>query len=524
MKGVPSAQQPAGQAEMSFIKVTNLEKNRAEIEFSIDKSALDSEIKNVYKKQIVKMNIPGFRRGKAPLSIVEKMYGKGVFMDEALNNLVPGAYEEAYKESGVEGVSRPDISVVSMDDENAILLKAELDLKPVPVLKQYKNLKAVRDVTEVTDEAVDKEIETALKRAAREVEITDRKSKMGDIAVIDFEGFTDGVAFEGGKGENHKLKLGSGQFIPGFEEQVVDREIGEEFDANVTFPENYSSAELEGKPAVFKCKLNGIISEEIPVLDDEFAKDMSFDTVEGYKANIRAKLAERYKKTSDQILENRILDSLLENTEVEIPQSMFDAEVENQLREYDMQLRSNGLDLNTYFQYTGQNLDQLRDSYRPRAERSVKVRLALEAVVKAEDIKAGDEDIEAEYKRLAELYTVELEKVKEAIKAEDLAKDIEVQKALELIKDNAVIEDEKPSDTEKEKTSDKDGAKTTKSTAAKTTKSTAAKKTPAKSAKDSSEKAEKSESEKKPAAKTAKTETVKKTTKAPAKKSETEEK
>ena len=424
---------------MALIKAEKLEKSKAFIEFGISAEALDAEIKKVYKKQVGKMNIPGFRKGKAPLSIIEKLYGKGIFTDEALNNLLPDAYEAAIKETDFVVVSRPEFDVVSMDEGAEVVLKATFDVKPEAVLKEYKGLKAEKEVTEVTDEMVDADIENARKRAAREIEVTDRAAEMGDTAEIDFEGFVDGVAFEGGKGENHKLKLGSGQFIPGFEEQVAGKNIGEDFDVNVTFPEEYGAKELAGKPAVFKCKIHSITVEELPELDDEFAKDMSFDTVDEYKADVRAKLTERYEKMADQVVENRVLDALVENMEVEIPEAMFVNEVENELREYDMQLRSNGLDLNTYFKYTGQNLDALRENFRPRAEKSVKVRLALEAVVKAEGIKATDEEVEAEYKKMAETYSMEIDKVKEAVAAEDIANDLNVQAALKLVKENADI-------------------------------------------------------------------------------------
>ena len=424
---------------MGLIKAEKLEKSRASIEFGIAKEALDAEIKNVYKKEVVKMNVPGFRRGKAPLAIIEKLYGKGIFADEALNNLLPDAYEEAIKESELKPVSRPEFDVISMDDNGKVVLKATFDVKPEVTLKEYKGLKAEIEKTEITDEAVDNEIRNAQRRAAREIEVTDRAAEMDDIAEIDYDGYADGVAFEGGKGEKHKLKLGSGQFIPGFEEQVVGKNIGEEFDVNVTFPQEYHVAELAGKAAVFKCKLHSLTKEELPELDDEFAKDMSFDTFDAYKADVRAKLEERNRKAMDQITENKLLDALVENMEADIPESMYVNETENEVREYDMQLRSNGLDLNTYFKYTGQNLDQLRENFRPRAERSVKVRLALEAVVKAENITASDEEIEKEYQRMADMYSMELDKVKEAVAKEDVANDLNVQAALRLIKDNAVI-------------------------------------------------------------------------------------
>ena len=426
---------------MSLINVTKLEGNKAEIQFSIAKTALDAEVKNVYKKQIGKMNIPGFRKGKAPLSVVERLYGKGIFVDDALNNLLPAAYEEAYAAAEVDGVSAPTFDIVSMDEDGMVVLKAVIDLKPIPTINVYKGLTVQRELTPITDEAVDAEIEAARKRAAREIEITDRAAEMGDTADIDYEGFSDGVAFEGGKGEGHKLKLGSGEFIPGFEEQIVGKTVGESFDVNVTFPTEYHAADLAGKAVVFKCKLNALTAEELPELDDEFAKDLSFDTLDEYKADVRAKLEEKALKAADRAVEGKLNDLLLENLEVEIPESMYQAEIENQVREYDMQLRSNGLDLKTFFKYTGQTLDQLRENFRPRAERAVKTRLALEAIVAAEGISATDEELEAEYARLAEMYGVELENVKSAISAKDLAGDVNVQKAFELVKANAIIND-----------------------------------------------------------------------------------
>lgn len=446
---------------MSLIKTEKLEKNRVELQIGIDRAALDAEVRKVYAKEIKKMNIPGFRKGKAPLSIVEKLYGKGIFLDEAINNLLPDAYEAAVKEAGISVVSRPEFDIVSMENGADVVLKALVDVKPEVALKEYKGLKAEKDAINVTDDMVDAEIKSALQRAAKEVEVTDRASEMGDTADIDFEGFVDGVPFEGGKGEHHKLKLGSGQFIPGFEEQVAGKNIGDEFDVNVTFPTEYGASELAGKAAVFKCKLHGITKEELPELDDEFAKDMAFDTLDEYKADVRAKIVERMEKTAEQVIENRILDALLENMEAEIPESMYANEVENQLREYDMQLRQNGLDLNTYFKYTSQNLDQLRENFRPRAERSVKVRLALEAVVKAEGIKATEEEIEAEYNRMATMYSMEVEKVKEAVASEDLAADLDVQTALKLVKDSAVV-------TEKKEEAKAANPKTTRTTKAKT--------------------------------------------------------
>ena len=429
---------------MSLIKVTALEGNKAEIQLGIQKTALDEQVKVVYKNQVAKMNVPGFRPGKAPLSYLKKMYGASIFVDEALNDLLPAAYEEAYKEAAIEAVSAPTFDIVSMDEDGVVVLKAVVDLKPVPKIGKYKGLAVEREIAPVSDEAIDAEIASAQKRAARQIEVTDRAAEMGDTANIDYEGFCDGVPFDGGKDEGHDLKLGSGQFIPGFEEGVVGKTVGEEFDVNVTFPEEYNAKDLAGKAVVFKCKLNGITTEELPELDDEFAKDLSFDTFEEYKADVKKKLEERAANAADRAVEGKLNDKLLEILDVEIPEAMYQTEMENQVRDYDMQLRQNGLDLNTYFKYSGQNLDQLRENFRPRAERSVKTRLALEAIVAAESITATDDELNDEYKKIADMYQIDVENVKSAIDAKDLAGDVCVRKAFDLVKKKAKITDVAP--------------------------------------------------------------------------------
>ena len=426
---------------MSLIKAEKLEKSKAYVEFSISNEAIEAEVKNVYKKQIGKMNIPGFRKGKAPLSIVEKLYGKGIFADEALNNLLPDAYEAAVKEAGFEVVSRPEFDMVTeANDDDKVVLKATFEIKPEAVLKAYKGLKADKEVTEVTDAMVDAEIENARKRAAREIEVTDRAAEMGDTAEIDFEGFVDGVAFEGGKGENHKLKLGSGQFIPGFEEQVAGKNIGEDFDVNVTFPEEYHAKELAGKPAVFKVKIHAITRVELPALDDDFAKDVSeFDTFDEYKADLKAKIEKRHETAAENAVEDKLVEALIEKLEAEIPEAMYEAETENYVRDYDTRLRSQGLDLKTYFKYTGMNLDSLREQMRPQAERQVKARLALEKIAALENLEATEEDINGEYEKIASAYNVELDQVKASIDAAAIAEDMKVKKAMDLVKEKAVI-------------------------------------------------------------------------------------
>ena len=424
---------------MSLTKSEVIEKNRYELQFSVDKATFDNAVNAVYRKQVKSISVPGFRKGKAPRSIIEKMYGTGVFYEDAINDLIPEAYTEAAKESGLEIVGQPEFDVVSLDD-NGLVLSAKVYVKPEVEIKDYLGIEVEKDVAPVTDEEVDKEIETIRERNSREIDVTDRAAEMGDTAVIDFEGFCDGVAFEGGKGTDYALKLGSGSFIPGFEEQVVGKSIDEEFDVNVTFPEEYHAADLAGKPAVFKVKIHAITRVELPELDDDFAKDVSeFDTFDEYKADLKAKIEKRHETAADNQVENALVEELIEKLEAEIPEAMFEAETENYVRDYDTRLRSQGLDLKTYFKYTGMNLDSLREQMRPQAERQVKARLALEKIAALENLSASDEDVQAEYEKIASAYGIEVEQVKESIDASAIAEDMKVQKAMDLVKEKAVI-------------------------------------------------------------------------------------
>ena len=324
--------------------------------------------------------------------------------------------------------------------EGDIVLKATGFVKPEVTIDGYKGIAGEKKVEAVTDADVDAEVENARKRNARTVEVTDRAAAMGDIANIDYEGSVDGVAFDGGKGEDYALKLGSGSFIPGFEEQIVGKNIGEEFDVNVTFPEDYHASELAGKAAVFKTKLNALKFEELPALDDEFAKDVSeFDTLDEYKADVKSKMVKRNEDRAEAAVENALAEKLMELLVAEIPEAMFQAEVENQVRDYDSRLRQNGLDLATYFKYTGLTLESLREQMRPNAEKQVKMRLALEKIAELEGIKATDEETEAEYKKISDAYNVPVEDVKKMIAAEDLALDIAVGSAMKLVRENAKI-------------------------------------------------------------------------------------
>ncbi len=424
---------------MSLTKSEVIEKNRYELQFSVDKATFDAAVSAVYRKQVKNITVPGFRKGKAPRSVIEKMYGTGVFYEDAINDLIPGAYTEAANESKLEIVGQPEFDVVSID-ENGLVLSAKVYVKPEVSIKDYLGIEVEKTVEEVTEEEVDKEIETVRERNSREIDVTDRAAEMGDTTVIDFEGFCDGVAFEGGKGTDYALKLGSGSFIPGFEEQIVGKNIDDEFDVNVTFPEEYHAEELAGKPAVFKVKIHAITRVELPELDDDFAKDVSeFDTLSEYKQSVKAKIETRHETAADNAMEEKLVEALIEKLDAEIPEAMYEVETENFVRDYDTRLRSQGLDLKTYFKYTGMNLDSLREQMRPQAERQVKARLALEKISELENIEATEEDINGEYEKIASAYGIEIEQVKASIEADAIAADMKVKKALDLVKEKAVI-------------------------------------------------------------------------------------
>ena len=459
---------------MSFIKKELTEKSGFVMEFSISKEAFAKAENEAYKKQVKSINVPGFRKGKAPKAIIEKMYGKGIFFEDAINACIPDAFEEAVKESGLEVVGMPKFDLVSAEDE--IVLKAEGFVKPEVSIEGYKGIEAEKKVEEVTDEAVEAELTKVRERNARTVEVTDRAAAMGDIANIDYEGSVDGVPFAGGKGEKHDLKLGSGQFIPGFEEQIVGKSVGETFDVNVTFPTEYHAEELAGKAAVFKTTLNAIKFEELPEADDEFAKDVSeFDTLDEYKADMKAKMVKRNEDKAQAEFETALAEALMDKLVAEIPEPMFEAETENFVRDYDTRLRQSGLDLKTYFKYTGLTLEALRAQMRPQAEKQVKIRLALEKIAELEAITVADEDIAAEYKRIAEAYNVPEEQVKNMIAAEDIKADLLVARAMDVVKENAVVK--APVKKTAAKAADAEAAPAKKTTAKSTT---AAKKAPAK--------------------------------------------
>ena len=426
---------------MSLIKAEKAaDKSAMLLEFSVDKETFEKAVNKVYRKQVANINVQGFRKGKAPRSIIERMYGKGVFWEDAANEVLPEAYEAALTESGVNPVGRADFDILSIDD-NGIVFSATVPVKPAVEIEGYKGIEAAKVVAPVSDVEIENEIKIIRERNSRETEVTDETpAELGDSTKIDFEGFVDGVAFEGGKGEDYNLKLGSGSFIPSFEEQIVGHKIGEQFDVNVTFPEEYHAAELAGKASTFKVTLKGITKIELPELDDDFAKDVSeFDTFAEYRADLEAKILKRHESAAESTFEETIIKALTEKLGgEEIPEAMIEAECENQVRDFDNRLRMQGMDMNMYFKYTGMTLEDMREQFKPQAESFVKIRLALEKIAELENITASEEEVEAEYTRLAEAYQMDADAVKGMIPADSIAEDLKVKAAMELVKANAV--------------------------------------------------------------------------------------
>lgn len=433
---------------MVLKKTEKLEDGRFLLEFLVDRATFDAAVSTVYRKQVSKINVPGFRKGKAPRTIIEKMYGKEVFYEDAINEVLPEAYAAAVEESALKVVGQPEIDVPSIDEEG-VLVTAKVYVEPEFEIEGYKGLKAEKVIVPVSDEEVDHEIQTVRERNSREIEVTDRAVENGDKTVIDFEGFVDGVAFEGGKGENHTLTIGSGAFIPGFEEQIIGHNVGEEFDVNVKFPEEYHEQSLAGKDSTFKVKLHSIAVVEYPELDDDFAVDVSdFNTFAEYREDVKSKIEKRHETEAERSVDEALNKALAELVTVEIPAPMIESEVDNSVNEYDSNFHRQGFSLEAFLSMTGQTMEQIRDQLRPVAAERVKVRLALEKIVALENITASDEDIEAEYKSIVDAYGVDLETVKNAIRAEDLGNDIAVRKAYELVRENAVITETAPAAVE----------------------------------------------------------------------------
>ena len=450
---------------MSLKASNKIETNKYELEISIDSATFCDAIQKVYKKEVKNIAINGFRKGKAPLHMIEKLYGEAVFFDDALNYLYEGALLGAVDEAKIKLVDVEKTDVVSVSKAEGAVLKVVVVVEPEVELGEYKGLAAQRVTPAVTDEEVQAELDRLADRNSRIVTVEDRAAAMNDMTVIDFEGFVDGVAFEGGKGESYTLTLGSGQFIPGFEEQIVGHNTGDEFDVVVTFPEDYQAEELAGKEATFKCKLHEIKAKEMPVIDDEFAKDVSeFDTLDELKADIKAKSLDRKAKAADEDVENQLIDAVVEGMKAEIPEAMIENRSNESVREFDYRLRSQGMDLETYLKYTQTTVEDFKATFRPQSEKQVKVRLALEKIVELESLTATEEEINAEYEKMAASYGVEVAQVKAAIPEADVIGSVALNKAIDLVKASAEIKEV----AEKKAPAKKSTAK--KSTAKKTTK------------------------------------------------------
>ena len=425
---------------MSLKATNNVETNKYELEIEISAEDFEAAIEKAYLKARKNIAMPGFRKGKAPRKLIEKEYGEQVFFEDAVNLLYAPVVNGAVEESGLELVTRPEVEVTEISKENGVKLKATCITKPEVEVKDYKGIEVEKVVNSVTDEDINKQLDALREKNVTVETVDDRAAENGDDVVIDFEGFKDDVAFEGGKAEDFTLSLGSGQFIPGFEDQIVGHNAGEEFDINVTFPEEYQVKELAGAPAVFKIKLKSISKKVMPELDDDMVKDSTeFDTVDEYKADVKKKLEEANEKHADSEVEAKIFDKVIENMTAEIPQVMFDNRVNEMIGELEQRLAPQGISLDLYMQYTGQTMDTVKKAYAEQAEKQVKLRLALEKIAKLENIEVTEDELKAEFDKLAEAYKLDVDQIKQFIHDDDLKKDIAVGKAVDLIKDAAVI-------------------------------------------------------------------------------------
>lgn len=423
------------------VQVEKLEKNMAKLTIEVSAEELEKALQNAFLKNKNKISVPGFRKGKVPRQMIEKMYGPEIFYEDAANELIPDAYEKALEECGEDIVSRPAIDVTQIEKGKPFIFTAEVAVKPEVKLGKYKGVQIEKIDSTVTDEDVDAEINRERENNARNITVTDRPVKDGDKVVLDFEGFVDGVPFEGGKGEDYPLTIGSGAFIPGFEEQLTGAEIGKEVEVNVTFPEDYQAEDLKGKAAVFKCTVKEITEKELPELDDEFASEVSeFDTLEEYKTSVRATLTERKEKEAKEAKEAAIIEAVINDSDMEIPDAMISTQQEQMVNEFAQRIQMQGLSFEQYLQFTGTSYDNMLAQIKPQAEKRIKSRLVLEAIAKAENIVASEEEFEEELKVMAEAYQLEVEKIKEDLpekNAEQIKEDIAVRKAAEFAVENA---------------------------------------------------------------------------------------
>ena len=433
------------------LQVEKLEKNMAKLTIEVSAEDLDKAMEKAYQKQKSRISLPGFRKGKAPRKMIESMYGKGVFMEDAVNSLVPQEYTKALGECDLEIVSQPEINVTQMEPGKALIFTADVAVKPEVTLGDYKGVEVPKSEITVTDEEVDAEVKKEQDKNARTVAVEDRAAANGDITTIDFEGFVDGVAFEGGKGTDYALTLGSSTFIPGFEDQLVGANTGDHVEVKVTFPEEYQAKELAGKEAVFQCDVKKIETKEVPELDDEFAKDVSeFDTLAEYKEDVKKKLTEKKEKEARTAKENAAVDKAIENAQMDIPDLMTKTECRQMMDDFSRRMQQQGLSMEQYFQFTGQSMDKMMEDMKPQALKRIQTRLVLEKVAEAENIQPSEEEITEEIQKMADAYKMEADKIREAIGEsglEQMKKDMAVQKAVTVIAD-AAVEVEKAADAE----------------------------------------------------------------------------
>lgn len=423
------------------LQVEKLEKNMAKLTIEVSAEELEKAIEKAYHKNKGQISVPGFRKGKVPRQMIEKMYGKEVFYEDAANELIPQAYEAAYDECEEEIVSSPKIEVTQIEAGKPFVFTAEVALKPTVKLGKYKGVKVDKADVEVTEDEIEEALNKERENNARTISVEDRAVKDADMTVIDFEGFVDGVAFEGGKGENYPLTIGSGAFIPGFEEQLVGAKIGEQTEVKVTFPEDYQAAELAGKAAVFQCTVKEIKEKELPELDDEFAAEVSeFDTLAEYKADVKSKLAEKKAADAKNAKEDAVISAIVEDSDMEIPDAMIETQQRQMVDEFAQRIQMQGISLEQYFQFTGLSAEKLMEQVKPQAEKRIQSRLVLEAIVDAEKIEASEEEFEEEIKKMAEAYQMEVDKVKEVLgenETKQIKKDLAIQKAVAFVTENA---------------------------------------------------------------------------------------
>ena len=435
---------------MNLISCEKLEKSMVELQFSIDAETFKAAVNNAFKREGKKYAIPGFRKGKAPSHMIEKMYGSDIFHYDAVNDLFPEAYEAAVKEAKIDVVGRPDPEVVSMSEADGVVLKVKVAVKPEVELGEYAGLTVTKEAKNVNEADVDAEVKRMQDRNGRLL-TREGAAENGDTVDIDFEGFVDGKAFEGGKAEHYSLVLGSGSFIPGFEDQVVGHSAGEEFDVNVKFPEEYGAAELAGKDATFKIKLHEVKYKELPALDDDFAKDVSeYDTLDELKDSIRNNIKTNLDKQAEQKVENDLMDQVIANMMADIPDAMVDSRIDELVQDFEYRISQQGLKLADYLKYMGMNIEQFRAQFKEQADKQVKMRLAMEAIVAKEGITASDEEFEEEVKRIADAYKMEADKVKSIVDAAAVKADLAINKAIDFVKEKANVVTAEPKEEEKQ--------------------------------------------------------------------------